>query len=194
MIYLYCLKSQNTIKYVGLTKNPRKREYDHRRTKPPFDDFVILEKFKNQDSVVAAHQEIDLISLYNTVSVGWNISSGGEYHNNSGYNRKGIGGQKKGCVVWNKGKINCFSDQTITLMKKIRKGKIHSSKVNIQIVAEIRQKYKNHPIIVGVGKPRMNGKILTQSRAFSALYHGLYGMSSANMFKIIERKSWTHIK
>jgi hypothetical protein len=191
MIYLYCLKQNNKIKYIGLTKNPRKREMDHKNQKPSPHKFIILENFKNIQ--VAAKREFDLISEYSTINNGWNISPGGEYYKNSGYKRTGIGGQKKGCIPWNKGVKNCFSKDTINRMKNVRKGVIHSSKVTADVVLEIRKKFKNHPTINNVGNVMKNGRILTQHRAFSELYYKDYNITAVNLYNIIKRKSWTQI-
>ena len=191
MIYVYCLKQNDDILYVGLTKNPSERERVHSKTKPLPHNFEILEKIENV--LEASEREIDLIKQYKTIEEGWNISPGGDYSGNSGYNRKGIGGVKRGTVPWNKGKKNCFSEETINNFKKKRKGVIHSSKLSESEVKNILDHFNNHPIIDGVGKKASNGKILTQERAFANMHHEKYKISNINLYNIVSRKSWSKI-
>lgn len=191
MIYLYVLKQGSEIKYVGLTINPKKRSNDHRRKRPPH-DFLVLESY--EDIATASSKEREMISRYSTVRPnGWNLSTGGEYETASGYDRKGIGGAKKGSVPWNKGISGCFSEETIQKMKVTRKGVIHSSKFS-DVVSLIRERYANHPIIDGVGKNGPNGTVLTQERAFAKMYASEYEMTVANLWKIVKGKSWVKRK
>ena len=192
MIYLYYLKQNNHIKYIGLTKNPSVRRNYHKRKKPPH-TFELIENI--DDLSIAANKERDLIKEYNTIQDGWNISPGGEYKKFSGYNRKGIGGVKKGTIPWNKGKKNCFSQETIDQFKKIRKGIRYNkhTKVNKELVKQIRDKFNNHDILPGVGVVQKNGVILTQERAFSKLYHVEYNITDVNLYNIITKKSWKNI-
>ena len=101
MIYLYYLYQDDKIKYVGLTKNIKNRQRAHQKIKPPH-TFVLVESFS--DVSTASDAEIYHIQKNNTYQDGWNQSPGGEYKNSSGYNRKKIGGVKKGTTPWNKGK------------------------------------------------------------------------------------------
>lgn len=192
MIYLYCLKQENTIKYIGLTANTRTRERQHRKKKPSPHTFHVLETF--DDVQQASDREAELIRQYNTLSEGWNISPGGDYAGASGYFRKGIGGAKKGSDAWNKGIKGCFSEETIRHFSEVRRGKIHSSKVTMEIVETIRKRFTEHPQIDGVGLTAPNGKILTQERAFANLYHAEYGLTNINLYNIVSGKSWKNTK
>lgn len=188
MIYLYLLKQDSIVRYVGLTKNPRNRKSAHRSRKPPH-KFEILEK--HDDVEFASKREQELIIKYSTqVPNGWNVSSGGEYEQCSGYFRKGIGGEKKGRIPWNKGKAGCFSEDTIKQMRKCRRGVAHSNKF-LHLVPMILEKFDQHPKIENVGERSANGVVLTQERAFAKMYANDYGMTAANLWKIVTRKSWT---
>jgi hypothetical protein len=192
MIYVYSLDQENVKKYIGLTKNPSVRKNYHRRKKPAH-VFNILEIYENITD--AGNRERELIKEYNTVHNGWNISPGGEYVKFSGYNRKGIGGVKKGTIPWNKGKKNCFSDETIKRFREKRKGIRYNkhTKVTRELVDEIRKIYASHDIIDGVGTVQKNGVVLTQARAFSNLYHKNYKITAVNLYNIITNKSWKNV-
>lgn len=188
MVYLYLLKQESVVKYVGLTINPPKRKNDHRRKKPTH-EFVIFET--HEDPAIASSREREMIKAFNTmIPNGWNLSPGGEYEMASGYSRKGIGGAKKGRVPWNKGKTGCFSEETISKMQRKRKGKAHTQKF-LPLVESILERFKNHPKMSGVGKGGPNGVVLTQERAFAKMYAAEYGMSVANLRNIVMGKTWS---
>lgn len=107
-----------------------------------------------------------------------------------GKKRPGIGGVKKGTIPWNKGKKNCFSNQTIDKMKTIRKNKIHSSKLTEELVLKIRNHFSAYEQIEGVGTIQKNGIVLTQERAYAKKYAKEYKITSANLYNIITEKSW----
>lgn len=186
-IYLYALKQGEQIKYVGLTRNPQSRKQNHKNRRPPH-TFVVLKEFKN--IAEASESERDLIYKYSTVEEGWNKSPGGEYEKNSGYNRKGIGGVSKGTVPWNKGVKNCFPKSLVKRFSKERKGVIFSHKLSKDQILEIRSRFDVHEPIAGVGLVSKNGKRFTQERLFSKLYHKEYGITEANLYKIVKGKSW----
>lgn len=186
-VYLYVLLQDEVVKYVGLTKNPQSRKQNHRKKKPTH-DFVVLQKFL--DVSEATEQEQRLIQEYSTVEDGWNKTYGGEYAANSGYSRKGIGGVPKGTVPWNKGVANCFDKSLVERFKRERKGVIFSSKLSLTKVQEIRVRFEQHEPIQGVGVVSKNGKPFTQERLFSRKYHEEYGITEANLYKIVRGKSW----
>jgi hypothetical protein len=107
-----------------------------------------------------------------------------------GKKRPGIGGVKKGSIPWNKGKKNCFTTSTIDKMKIIRKNKIHSSKLNKQLISEIRNHFTNHLQIDGVGDIQKNGIPMTQERAYAKKYAKEYKITPNNLHNIITGKSW----
>ena len=112
----------------------------------------------------------------------------------TGVKRPGIGGVKKGTIPWNKGKKNCWSEKTIKKWKEIRKGKIHSSKVNEKIVKKIREFYDKKPKVnFEVNKVMGNGKKMSYEQAFSKTYYTTYGLTSNGLKKIVEKKSWTNV-
>lgn len=186
-VYLYVLLQNEVVKYVGLTKNPQSRKQNHRKKKPKH-DFVVLQKFS--DVSEATDEEQRLIREYATVEYGWNKTFGGEYEANSGYNRKGIGGVPKGTVPWNKGIPNCFDRCLVEKFKQDRRGVVFSSKLSPNKVQEIRCRFEQHEPIQGVGEISKNGKPFTQERLFSKRYHEEYGITEANLYKIVRGKSW----
>ena len=190
MIYLYSLKQKDKTMYIGLTNNPDVRKTTHKRKRPPH-TFTILENI--EDVTEATERERELIEEYETYLSGWNKSPGGEYEQNSGYDRKGIGGVKKGQIPWNKGKSGCFSEESIQKMKNTRKGVRYSSKLNESKVKDIRKEFLEHPTINGVGEVQGNGIKLTQERAFANKYHSNYGITNINLYNIIIGKSWKNI-
>ena len=119
MYYIYALKQNNVIKYIGQTINPIKRQCAHKNTR---DDHKFEIIFSTEDKEIAKKKEIEFIVEYDTYYNGWNKSPGGEGFED--YTRKGIGGVKKGSVPWNKNKKGCFSEETISHFSNIRKGKI----------------------------------------------------------------------
>lgn len=187
IVYLYALKQDEDIKYVGLTKNPQSRKQNH-KNKRPSHTFVVLNKFT--DVSEASKAERDLIYKHNTIEEGWNKSPGGEYEKNSGYNRKGIGGVPKGTIPWNKGVENCFPKSLVKRFCEERRGVIFSHKLSVEQISEIRHRFCVHEPIAGVGLVSKNGKRFTQERLFSKLYHKEYGITEANLYKIVKGKSW----
>lgn len=107
-----------------------------------------------------------------------------------GKKRPGVGGVKKGSIPWNKGKKNCFTTSTIDKMKIIRKNKIHSSKLNKQLISEIRNHFTTHLQIDGVGDIQKNGIPMTQERAYAKKYAKEYKITPNNLHNIITGKSW----
>lgn len=184
---IYALEEFGKIRYVGITKNPRVRMQQHRRNKPTH-NFTILTQTENIETATKTEQF--LIEKHNTVIFGWNKTSGGDYMSNSGYDRKGIGGTKKGSKPWNKGIKGCFSEDTIIKMREKRAGRVFSSKLNRDIVEGIRTKFANHPTMTNVGEVQPNGKVLTQERAFANTYHHEYNISSICLYNILIGKTW----
>lgn len=117
MIYLYGLYVDDKIHYIGLTNNYKKREGEHKRTKPPH-TFKILEEYNNIEE--ATEQEKIYIERFNTFYDldCWNKSLGGDYIGSFGYERKGLGcGVKKGNIPWNKG-LKAENDERVKLNTK----------------------------------------------------------------------------
>ena len=190
-IYLYHLKKNNSIKYVGLTINIRARMLCHKIEKP-IHTFLIKNYYYYAKQ--AALNEVKDIKKYNTYVDGWNKSKGGENYYMGFVDRKGIGGVKKGQIPWNKGKKNCFSEETIKRFKEIRKGKIHTSKLNEKIIKQIRMFYNKKPKVnFEINKVMRNGKKMSYEQAFSKTYCKEYNITMENMKKIILGKSWTNV-
>jgi hypothetical protein len=189
MFYIYCLKDLNSeIQYVGQTKNPTVRKRDHIRNKPPH-TFEIIEQFILSEE--AKYSEINYIKKYNTYTKGWNKSPGGEGFDN--YNRKGIGGVKKGSVPWNKGIKNCFSIETIENMKLTRSGRVFSRKINDNQIKEIRKLYEDHPNLLNVGLTMKNGRKMSYIQAFCKEYCSMYGLTPQGIKSIILKECWKNV-
>lgn len=189
MYYIYVLKQNDIIKYVGQTINPTKRKCAHKNTKDPH-EFEII--FESKDKNITKQKEIDFIFEYNTYFNGWNKSPGGEGFDN--YNRLGIGGAKKGHIPWNKNKTGCFSQETLNHFSNLRKGKIWKpTKLSSADVIKIRESYDSKIIISGVGEKMKNGKYMSYIQAFSIKYSKLYDTSKQNIRKIVERKTWNYV-
>ena len=94
MYYIYFLKDLNgNIKYVGQTQNLDAKKREHKRNKPPH-TFEINEQIDIPKK--AKEAEIFYIEKFDTFKNGWNKSTGGEGFDN--YERKGVGGAKKGNI------------------------------------------------------------------------------------------------
>jgi hypothetical protein len=190
-IYLYHLEQDNVVKYVGLTINKNERANCHRRTKPAH-IFSIKDCFHSAKK--AAIDEIKHIEKYKTFYNGWNKTKGGEGYVMGLVDRKGVGGVKVGNTPWNKGLKNCFSEKTIKRFKEVRRGRIHSSKLNEKQVKEIREFYDENPKVdFEVNKVMRNGKKMSYEQAFSKTYHTKYGITSNGLRKIVTNKSWPNV-
>jgi|TARA_B110000977_G_scaffold49375_1_gene67029 hypothetical protein len=190
-IYLYHLEQDNIVKYVGLTIDKNRRASTHKKYKPPH-IFSIKNCFYNAKK--AAIDEIKHIEKHKTFYNGWNKTKGGEGYFMGLVDRKGIGGVRSGNIPWNKGKKNCFSEETIKRFKETRKGIIYSSKLNEKIVKEIREFYDKKPKVnFEVNKVMRNGKKMSYKQAFSKTYHTTYGLTSNGLKKIVEKKSWHNV-
>jgi hypothetical protein len=189
MYYIYALKQNEVIKYIGQTINPIKRKCAHKNTRDNH-EFEII--FSTEDKETAKQKEIEFIAEYSTYCDGWNKSPGGEGFED--YSREGIGGVKKGYIPWNKNKKGCFSEETISHFSNIRKGKIWKpSKLNASDVIYLRELYNKEIEIDGVGQKMKNGKYMSYTQAFSIKYAEVYKTTKENIRRIIERKTWTNV-
>lgn len=189
MYYIYFLKDlDNQIKYVGQTRNLNGRRRDHKRSKPPH-TFEIIEQIEIPEK--AKDLEIFYIEKFNTYKNGWNKSTGGEGFEN--YERKGVGGVKKGNIPWNKGLSDCFSKQTIEKMKTTRKGRVFSRKLTDNQIKEIRKLYSEQPHLQNVGMVMKNGKELSYIQAFCKKYANEYNITPQGMKKIITNECWKNV-
>ena len=181
MYYIYFLKDLNgKIKYVGQTQNLDSRKREHKRNKPPH-NFEISEQIDISEK--AKEAEIFYIEKFDTFRNGWNKSTGGEGFDD--YERKGIGGAKKGIIPWNKGVKNCFSEETIEKMSNSRKGKVFSRKINDDQIKEIRKLYNEKPELQNVGTIMKNGKKLSYIQAFCKEYAKDYNLTPQGIKKFI---------
>lgn len=189
MYFVYLLRDKNgTVKYVGQTQHIDDRMRCHRRQKPPHTFEILYENLKADDAKML---EIENIDKYDTYKNGWNKTSGGEGFD--GYNRKGIGGVKKGNVPWNKGKQGCFSEETIKKFSNTRKGIAWSRKLTNEQIKKIRNLYEKQPHIDGVGEVMKNGKKMSYIQAFCKKYCGDYNITPQGMKRIILKECWINV-
>jgi hypothetical protein len=193
MIYLYYLYQNEKIKYVGLTKNIKDRKRDHKKIKPPH-IFTVVESFS--DVSEASNAEIYHIQKNNTYKNGWNETPGGEYKNSSGYNRKNIGGVKKGTTPWNKGKkgYKLHNEQSLKKISANTQGENNPrSKITEKQAENIIKLYLSKPFLNDVGKIMKNGVPMSYDRLFSLKYSNEYFVTPENITRIIKRKTWKNL-
>ena len=189
MYYIYFLKDlDGKIQYVGQTQNLDTRKREHKRNKPPH-IFEISEQIDISEK--AKETEIFYIKKFDTFKNGWNKSTGGEGFD--AYERKGIGGVKKGTIPWNKVIKNCFSEKTIEKMSKSRKGRVFSRKLNDEQIMEIRKLYNENPDLQNVGMIMKNGKKLSYLQAFCKKYAEKYNLTPQGMKRIILKECWANV-
>ena len=176
------------VKYVGQTQNLDSRRREHKRNKPPH-KFEISEQIDISEK--AKEAEIFHIEKFDTFKNGWNKSTGGEGFDD--YERKGIGGAKKGTIPWNKGVKNCFSEETIEKMSNSRKGRVFSRKINDDQIREIRKLYNEKPELQNVGAIMKNGKRLSYIQAFCKEYAKDYNLTPQGIKRIILKECWTNV-
>lgn len=187
MIYLYHLIQDSRVMYVGLTKNIEERKRFHSKNKPPH-EFKIVDSFERSEDAIVA--EMTAVSLYDTYKRldGWNLSPGGEYDNIPGFNRKGIGGVKKGHIPWNKGVRGCFSEDRIAKWKELRKGRVHSRrKMSEGDQQKFLELYESRPVIDGTGAIAKNGRALTYERLFAKKYHQEFNITETWAYNLVKR-------
>ena len=189
MYFIYLLRDKNdVVKYVGQTQHIDDRRRCHKNNKPPH-TFEVL--YENLNASHAKMLEIENIDKYDTYRNGWNKSSGGEGF--SGYERKGIGGAKKGTEPWNKDKKGCFSKETIQKFSNIRKGIAWSRKLNDEQIKQIRKLFEEHPNIDGVGEVMRNGRKMSYIQAFCKKYSDDYNITPQGLKRVILGECWTNV-
>lgn len=165
--------------YWGSSKNP---EYWSDKENYNF-QFEILEEVS--DAKLLNEREIFYLEFYDVLhdEKSYNLSIPAKgFCTEAGSKRPGIGGAKKGREPWNKGKKNIFSNETIEKFKKIRKGKIHSFKISVDRIYEIKQLYEGFQFTSTVSK---NGRVLPKERAFSKLYNKKFGVTPEGLHKFM---------
>ena len=193
MYYLYHLKQNEKIAYVGLTVNIKDRIRQHKKSKPKHSFFVIEEY---EDVSLASINERIHIKKYDTYKNGWNKTPGGEYKDCSGYDRKTIGGVKKGTVPWNKGKkgYKIHNEKTKQLLseKNIGENNANGRLTNEDVICIIKL-YKEKPTMTNVGKVMKNGKKMSYEWSFSIMMAEKYLVTPENIVRIIKKRSWKNI-
>lgn len=189
MFYIYTLKDlDGVIRYVGQTKLLEERKRQHKRKKPPHIFEVLFETLSKDEAKIL---EIENIEKYKTYKNGWNKTTGGEGFED--YERKGIGGVKKGNIPWNKSVKGCFSKETIDKWKSNRKGRVFSRKLTDVQILEIRNLYNEKPQINDVGKVMKNGKKLSYIQAFCKKYADRYNITPQAIKKVVLNECWNNV-
>lgn len=147
-------------------------------------NFEILEEVKEPSKL--KQTEIIYLNKFNVLKdpLAYNlhipsVGFGTEIHSK----RPGVGGVKKGTIPWNKGKTNIFSEEQIIKWKRERKGKIHSFKLSIKRLDEIKNLYENYEYVERKSK---NGRLLPKARAFSHDFCNEFGLTSAGLYRYIK--------
>jgi hypothetical protein len=189
MYYIYFLKNLNgEVKYVGQTQNLDIRKREHKRNKPQH-TFEIGEEIDIPER--AKEKEIFYIEKFDTFKNGWNKSTGGEGFDN--YERKGIGGVKKGNIPWNKGMKNCFSKETVEKMSNSRKGRVFNRKIDDDQIRSIRKLYNEKPNLQNVGMIMRNGKKMSYVQAFCKEYAEQYNLTPQGLKRIVLNECWKNV-
>ena len=207
---VYLITRNDGQKYIGTTNTDRlhKRMIQHKCSKrfhnQTFGYKIIYETI---DILDCYDKEEYYIGLYNTYHNGLNESLNGRGKNKSikfttlGYKFSDHSKSKMSktrkdriasgnIMVWNEGKF--WSDEMKEHFSKIRKGIRHSSKLNIDIVKEIRNKFESEEDLEGVGEVQRNGRPLSYVQAFSKKYAPIYGVTDAAIKKIVLYQTWNN--
>ena len=127
--------------------------------------------------------------------IGYKIGLGNKFKSDiqKGIKRPGVGGRKKGTMPINKGNTHFHSIEQKFKWSQLRKGKIHSIKIDKNIIKEIWEFYKDKTIdiedIDRVGIVLRNGKILTYERAFAKHFSKIYDISSVYIYNLITKEN-----
>lgn len=119
------------------------------------------------------------------------LGLGPDYTSNlqAGKKRPGVGGVKKGNIPWNRGKANCFSQETILKFQNTRKGKRYGPpKISDDECRNILHIFNLRPELKLANTKSKNGKIITYERAFAKTYHKKYLITEVQMYNIITGK------
>ena len=241
---VYTLNDPRTgfIRYVGITKFPLQTRLNHHkwdrnkcRKKHWFSKLVsqgLMPKISlledNLTTDVAVRKEIMYIKMFKALGYDLvNTANGGE----------GVGGMKltveqkkflskrpqhfhKGHTPWNKGKKNCFSEETLQLMREVHKGtsigksnpyygRKHSKEVREKISKShegrvVTEEWKNNIRKAHLGEKSHRAKLkeadiinirnLYTSGGITYLQLSkMYNLTIAAIGLIVRRKNWSHI-
>lgn len=107
-----------------------------------------------------------------------------------GKKRPGVGGRPKGTPSESKGK-KVHTEEQKQKWSEARKGKIHSTRINEDIIHKIRMYYIQQILIdgmVNIGKNGKNGRKITYDRLFANHFSKEYGISATYVYNIITNK------
>tara|TARA_Y100000296_G_scaffold75108_1_gene94404 strand:- start:40 stop:684 length:645 start_codon:yes stop_codon:yes gene_type:complete len=193
MKYLvYLITRDDGKQYIGTTntsrlKNRMNEHKIHKRFRNHIFDFIVLEQYDNY--LACVNSETEYIKKYDTFYNGLNDTWSGKGYNHNSPNFTTLGykftdeqrkrvGRKKGSIPWNKGKKNCFSNETIKKMSDARKGKFHREcKLSEKEYKKLLTLYKERPYLLGVGEIQRNGKPMSYTQKFSLTYAEEFGVS-----------------
>ena len=172
------------------------------------DSFTIQILVKSTDPKIHDLEE-SYIKKYDSFHNGLNesIDGKGNHHapnlTTEGYkfskeSRKRMSDAKKNgnFTPWNKGKKNCFSEETIKKLSETRKGKQWGpTKLTEDEVISIRERYESGECLddPNIGKSLKSGYIQTRFNIFCKIVSEEYGCTENNIKSIIKRKTWNHV-
>lgn len=208
VIYKLTRKSDGLI-YIGTTNTKcfNTRMSGHRISKRFENDSFTIEILEKSSDPSIHDLEEKYIEQYDSFHNGLNESIDGKGNHltsnftTEGYkfsdeSRKKMSEVKKGCIPWNKGKKNCFSEETIKKFSRIRKGKQWKpTKLNEDDVLQIRKRYDegecgDHP---DIGIILKSGYKQTRFNIFCKFISQEYSCTENNIKNIIKRKTWKHV-
>ena len=130
---------------------------------------------------------------------GYNLTMGGDKGTlgwiPSKETRKRMSEAKKDFIPWNKGKTNCYSDETKRKMSvSQKKRKVKSSKLKEDDIREVLHLFFIEKInIDGVGKVTRNGKKMSYKRALALRIHENYNVTTKCIEYIIDGETWKNV-
>jgi group I intron endonuclease len=143
--------------------------------------------------------EFHYIKQYNSFSPnGYNLTLGGDFGTYgwvpSEETRQNMRNARKNFIPWNKGKKNCYSNETIEKIRQAKKGKVAYTKISEEDVREILDLFfKKNLNLSTVGKIMRNGRRMSYKRALSLLINESYGVTVKCIEKIIDGETWKNV-
>lgn len=114
----------------------------------------------------------------------------------NGCKRPGIGGAKKGCIPWNKGKKNVMPiSENLKEIRSINsKGENNSRSVLTEnIVHHLIKTYLSKPDLPSYNEKRKNGRYVSYETAFAEYFHKEYNVTKQAITRLLSKKSWLHV-
>ena len=212
---VYKLTRSDGLEYIGTTNDLNRRLARHAKSRrfgdQPIVCVQILSFRLNQDR--ALEEETRFIDRYNTFNAGLNNTpdGSGNQHAHGKLNTKGMS-YVKGKIWCNNGVSNTVCDQnhipcgyvkgkigtkgrvtseaTKRLFSEQRKGKVRYTKFTSDKIEQMLELYKSRPKLDDEGHAFDASKsmIRTYERAFARQYSEMFGMTAANLWRILHNQ------